>query len=560
MIIDMKNKLSAIAVIIILLNLFCTTAFSANTIDVTVTVNYENFEILVESESDIPYTQRVSVIMADSAIVNPTFLDYIRFDEFSDVNESLSAKFVLGNDIPTGSYKFIVTVSGNLSIAGERVIKILSISDAAQAVTNINNANSSNMDTYLSQIAEAVSLDTADYNSNKAAIISLLIGIRDADYNGSFSNLQDVKDGIETINTIRAIKNAPNSAIVKTLLEKNALIFGINLADTDYLKNPDLVCNSFYNMNKSYNNGAGVLNIRDINALHTDALALTMINTSSIDDMETYIKRYAVPLLISSYIADYDRLDKIKIARQLADKNFADIEAIKTEFISAVNLLKNQGGGIVTSPSGNGGGSGGGGSIQSTIKGNIEAPPPAEKVTFSDMAEFSWAKDSIDALSEMNIVNGYSDGQFKGNATVKREEFIKMLVLSLGMYNENSKNEFFDVSADNWAYSYISSGFENGIVNGDDNGNFGMGQEITRQDMAVMVHRASEKTGISYESINDAMNFTDAELISDYAAESVAALQKAGIINGFSDGSFSPKESLSRAQAAKVIFEVLKRK
>ena len=47
--------------------------------------------------------------------------------------------------------------------------------------------------------------------------------------------------------------------------------------------------------------------------------------------------------------------------------------------------------------------------------------------------------------------------------------------------------------------------------------------------------------------------FSDAEDISDYAAEGVSALKNMQILNGFEDGSFKPLNSLTRAEAAKII-------
>ncbi len=47
--------------------------------------------------------------------------------------------------------------------------------------------------------------------------------------------------------------------------------------------------------------------------------------------------------------------------------------------------------------------------------------------------------------------------------------------------------------------------------------------------------------------------FTDANLISDYAADSINTLAALGIISGQPDGSFEPQGALTRAQAARII-------
>jgi hypothetical protein len=50
-----------------------------------------------------------------------------------------------------------------------------------------------------------------------------------------------------------------------------------------------------------------------------------------------------------------------------------------------------------------------------------------------------------------------------------------------------------------------------------------------------------------------AKQFTDSASISSYAKEAVAAMQQAGLINGYEDGSFGPAKPATRAEAAKIL-------
>lgn len=54
------------------------------------------------------------------------------------------------------------------------------------------------------------------------------------------------------------------------------------------------------------------------------------------------------------------------------------------------------------------------------------------------------------------------------------------------------------------------------------------------------------------------LSFMDADTIADYAKEAVAGLCGRGILSGMADGSFQPKGALSRAQAAKALYETLR--
>ena len=81
---------------------------------------------------------------------------------------------------------------------------------------------------------------------------------------------------------------------------------------------------------------------------------------------------------------------------------------------------------------------------------------------------------------------------------------------------------------------------------------FGTGRNITRQDMAVMTYNAlkPKNTEAEYE-------FADNDDISDYAIQSVFELAALNVINGFDDNSFRPRQTATRAQAAKIICSVL---
>ena len=134
----MKNKI--IITVLIILSVFSTAASAADSFDVSAYIDYKTMEIVVNLETSIPYVQRISVIMTDSAVSNPTWEDYIRFDEFSDVYGSKTVKFILGADILSGSYKITVTASGHLSDTDSTAIEIISLDETADLLYDINNS------------------------------------------------------------------------------------------------------------------------------------------------------------------------------------------------------------------------------------------------------------------------------------------------------------------------------------------------------------------------------------------------------------------------------------
>ncbi len=176
---------------------------------------------------------------------------------------------------------------------------------------------------------------------------------------------------------------------------------------------------------------------------------------------------------------------------------------------------------------------------------------------FSDLGDALWAKEAIEYLTENKIINGYGEGIFAPNKSITREELAKIIVASKNIPLGENKSIFTDAKDGEWYIPYLSAAYENSIIKGYPDGSFGVGENITRQDLAVMVYRAfygENETG-EYEGIS----YNDSDSIADYAKEAVWFLSKEKIFNGREDNLFSPNDNATRAEAAKVIYMLYRR-
>ena len=176
-------------------------------------------------------------------------------------------------------------------------------------------------------------------------------------------------------------------------------------------------------------------------------------------------------------------------------------------------------------------------------------------MNFSDLGDAAWAKDAIVALAEDGVLSGKGDGKFYPNDTVTREEFVKIVVEAFGIYNKNAIADFEDVAEDRWSYGYIASGVHAGIIKGVSDTEFNPAGTMTRQDMAVIMSRVADLLGLNLTG--DSSVFADDADIASYAKDAVGALANAGIINGTGNDCFSPLGTVTRAQAAKVAYELM---
>jgi len=237
-----------------------------------------------------------------------------------------------------------------------------------------------------------------------------------------------------------------------------------------------------------------------------------------------------------------------------------------SELISALNNApKNTAAGNSGGGSG-GGGSGGGAKANSSVpklemetdKENKTEEVTKQKLFFDDLGDVEWACEAIEYMAGKRIVEGKGDGRFYPNDHVSREEFVKMVVVLTELNQSGDIPKFEDVNEDDWYYKYVNIAYSNGIINGISDELFGAGDSITRQDIAVILNNLAQKGFITLEITKEAAVFTDKDNISDYALDAVNTLSAAGIINGFEDGRYMPESSATRAQAALMLYNILK--
>lgn len=176
---------------------------------------------------------------------------------------------------------------------------------------------------------------------------------------------------------------------------------------------------------------------------------------------------------------------------------------------------------------------------------------------FSDVAEEHWAADKIANLAARGVVSGDEDGTFRPDDNVTRAEYIKMLTSVLKFKNVYDKSGFTDVSAHDWFYDYVAAASEAGLFDGVYEGEFGADTVISREDMATFTYRALKAAGITLPNTNVKQIFLDKDEISSYAKTPINMLQQAGIVEGMENRKFLPSDGLTRAEAAKVLYEVI---
>ena len=135
-------------------------------------------------------------------------------------------------------------------------------------------------------------------------------------------------------------------------------------------------------------------------------------------------------------------------------------------------------------------------------------------------------------------------------------EFSKILALTFSVNDVSDDLAVFaDISKDDWCYPYVTALYLAGIVNGTSDTSFSPDELLTREQAVTMAIKLYETATSSTATVGQA-SFIDENEISDWALISTKKATRLNIIQGFPDGSFAPKDSLTRAQAATIIYNL----
>ena len=255
-----------------------------------------------------------------------------------------------------------------------------------------------------------------------------------------------------------------------------------------------------------------------------------------------------------------------KVYQNIVGNEYETDTALRTAYASAVNMYSDIGsgsnGGGTGGSGGGGGGASGGVNTGTKYEGTYEEPIVSENTKpdvfvnpFTDIEGIPWATESILALTHKGIINGKSEKSFAPNDFITREEFVKLIVGALGYTNDAYTNIFADVNDNDWYASFVNIANKRGIVKGIGDGKFGIGENLSRQDMVVMLCNALKAENVEIPTSD--VSFNDKNKISDYAVSAVGTLNKLGIVKGVSSTEFDPTGNATRAQAAKVVYGIM---
>ena len=147
----------------------------------------------------------------------------------------------------------------------------------------------------------------------------------------------------------------------------------------------------------------------------------------------------------------------------------------------------------------------------------------ARAAGFKDVAASYWAFDEITALAAKKVIGGYTDGTFRPEGKVTREEFAKMIVVAKNLaLVKPARPTFTDVSSSRWSYGYIEAAVKAGYVKGVTSTTYAPAAPIKRQDLAVLLVRSVDKEQAALSAPVKAVFSNDEASVGAYALPHLA--------------------------------------
>ena len=198
-------------------------------------------------------------------------------------------------------------------------------------------------------------------------------------------------------------------------------------------------------------------------------------------------------------------------------------------------------------------------------------PSPDPKETdptkrFSDVPAGKWyarPDGPIAYVIANGIMNGTGDGStFAPEDPCTREMFVQILYNAEGMPGAGSSNPFSDVKSGKWYYNAVTWALANNVTSGKSATLFGVGENVTREQLAQFLMNYATKRGFNTKDRADLSKFPDAGSISGWAKNAISWANANGIINGKTVKGVNyldPKGNATRAETAQMIMAFQKK-
>lgn len=169
---------------------------------------------------------------------------------------------------------------------------------------------------------------------------------------------------------------------------------------------------------------------------------------------------------------------------------------------------------------------------------------------FTDVPSGAWYTEELAHALENGYVSGTSASSFSPDANVSRAQFVTMLGRMLDVNTADyTAKKFDDVDPSSWYGPYVSWAAEKGYVNGVSKTAFAPSNNITFEQMGVILSNYIDKSGVVLTPSSTFSGYADFGSVSTWAQSSMMLMAMYDLLPVSADGAVRPGSSVTRAEA-----------
>lgn len=177
--------------------------------------------------------------------------------------------------------------------------------------------------------------------------------------------------------------------------------------------------------------------------------------------------------------------------------------------------------------------------------------------------EGNWARSYIEYLGQIPY-NGETGGVIRPNTAtgkydpdkqVTRAEFMRYINRAFNFTEKASISQYTDISAGGWYQETIQIAAKHGYISGTSAATMSPNDPITREQVVSVLGRLFKKNLSDIDPVT--LRFTDRSQIGKWSAAYVKDAVDTGIVRGYTDGSFKPAATVTRAEIASLLYHYM---
>lgn len=174
---------------------------------------------------------------------------------------------------------------------------------------------------------------------------------------------------------------------------------------------------------------------------------------------------------------------------------------------------------------------------------------------FHDVPSWAWYWEAVDYVVRAQLLSGQGGGTFAPTGPVDRATLVQVLY-NLAGQPKTDPSTFSDIKGDDWYAGAVAWAVQTELVGGFEDGTFRPLAPLTREQLAVVVHRFAQSKGADQDFWFDLNTYPDGTSVSPWAQASLTWAVGSGTLSGREDGRLDPGGPVTRAELCAAIHKL----